>query len=77
MAERKTWHVTSAGDGDWKVKARGADRAAGIFSEKVDAVERGRELARGQSLGQLVVHGRNGRIQTEYTYGRDPYPPQG
>lgn len=40
------------------------------------ARRRGREYARTGRLAQLVVHGKNGQILFENTYGRDPkrYP---
>lgn len=51
--------------------------AAGISEGKDCAVARARELAKKAGLGQVIIHGMNGRIQTEYTYGRDPFPPKG
>lgn len=74
---RKTYHVTPAGKGDWKAKAEGASKAAGVHANKVDAVAQAKDLAKGNTLGQVVVHGKDGKIQTEYTYGKDPYPPKG
>jgi hypothetical protein len=35
-------------------------------------VQKARELAKKQPLGQVVVHKEDGTIQTEYTYGDDP-----
>lgn len=76
MGTRKTYHVTADGD-DWRVKAEGAQRASGVRENKADAVDLARELAKNQDQGQVVVHRADGRIQTEYTYGKDPYPPKG
>lgn len=52
-----------------------------VFRRKVEAVACGRGLARASYVGlgvlaQLVIHKRNGTIQEERTYGRDPkrYP---
>lgn len=73
---RRTYHVAPSGR-DWKVKAEGADRAYGVYENKADAVDHARELARAAGKGQIVIHGRHGRIQTEHTYGSDPYPPKG
>lgn len=36
------------------------------------AAQRCREIERDGGLAQLVVHGKNGRIQFEWTYGADP-----
>ena len=74
---RKTYHVTPAGGGDWKVKGEGKSRAAGIHEDKADAVQQAKDLAKSHPLGQVVIHGQDGKIQNEYTYGRDPYPPRG
>lgn len=47
------------------------------FLARIDAVGRGKGQAKSGSLGQIKIHGQNGKIQTEYTYGKDPYPPEG
>jgi len=77
MANRKTYHVTSGGKGGWRVKAEGASRASNTYENKADAVQRAKDLAKAQPLGQIVIHRKDGQIQTEYTYGKDPYPPKG
>lgn len=74
---RKTYHVTHTGEGDWRVKAEGNSRASGIHENKVDALEQAKNLAKSNTLGQVIVHGTNGKIQTEHTYGKDPFPPKG
>ena len=76
MTKRVTYTVAPDGN-RWRVKKRGGSRASGTFDKKEDAVSRGRELAKGQERGQLVIKKQNGRIQTEYTYGDDPFPPRG
>lgn len=77
MANRKTYHVTHDGDGGWKVKAEGSSRASSTHDNKAEAVQSAKELAKAQPLGQIVIHGRDGKIQTEHTYRKDPYPPKG
>ena len=76
MAKRVTYTVAPDGD-RWKVSKRGGSRASGTFDKKQDAGSRGREIAKAQERGQLVIKKQNGRIQTEYTYGDDPCPPRG
>ena len=76
MAKRVTYTVGPDGD-RWRLQKRGGSRASGTFDKKADAVARGRELAKAQERGQLVIKKQNGRIQTEYTYGDDPFPPRG
>lgn len=72
---KKAHHVTPK-DGEWEVRKQGAKRASGTYDTKAEAVERGTELAKKQE-GQLKIHGKDGKIQQERTYGKDPYPPPG
>jgi hypothetical protein len=73
---RVKYHATPAQGGDWKVKRAGAGRADSIVKNKADAIERAKELAKSYPLGQVLIHGKDNKIQTEYTYGEDPekYP---
>lgn len=77
MAIRRTYHITPNANGGWNVKAEDASRASSSHKTKAEAVTRGKELAKSQNLGQLVIHKQDGTIQIEYTYGKDPYPPTG
>ena len=79
---RKVYHVVCAkvkkGSGNtpkhvWKVKLAGKSTVAnGVFAKKNDAIARAKELGKKAKLGQVVIHGIDGKIQTEYTYGDDP-----
>ena len=60
-----------------KVKEEKASRASSSHDTKAEAVDRAKELAKNQDLGQVVIHKQDGTIQTEHTYGKDPYPPKG
>jgi hypothetical protein len=77
MGDRKRLHVTQRPDGTWQVRGEGAGRASAVCDAKSDAVSRGREIARNEGNSQLLIHGANGRIQTEHTYDKDPCPPKG
>lgn len=77
MGKRKVYHVTENSDDGWNVKKEGSQRASGNFGTKNEAVQRGKELAKNAPLGQIKIHGQDGKIQTEHTYGKDPYPPEG
>jgi uncharacterized protein DUF2188 len=68
---RKTYHVTPINDA-WRVKLAGAKRADSVHAKKSAALSRAKALAKAAKLGQVKVHGKNGEIQTEYTYGADP-----
>ena len=76
MSQRKRVWVSPDGDGGWNVKTQGAKRAAANFEDKADAVDRAKEIAKGATLGQVIIQKHTGKIQTEYTYGKDPrkYP---
>lgn len=58
-------------------KGRGASRASSTHERKAEAVDRARELAKNQPLGQIVIHKQDGLFQTEHAYRKDPYPPKG
>ena len=75
MSTRKVYHVTPAGEKGWQVKAEDAKRPSSSHDKKDEAVTRAKELAKRQKLGQVIVHKKDGTIQTEYTYGADPNPP--
>lgn len=67
-------HVVPS-DGGWDVKIEGGGRAS-HYSTQREAVEAGRELARGRR-SEHIIHGRDGRIRQRDSYGRDPFPPRG
>jgi len=71
------YHVTSNSEKGWKVKKERANRVSGIFDNKSDAVQRGKELAKAGGEGQIKIHKQDGRIKTEHTYNNDPFPPKG
>jgi hypothetical protein len=71
---RKVYHVVPA-SGAWQVKHQGA--ILSNHATKDAAVEAGRKVAKANQPSQLVIHKTDGTIETEYTYGEDPYPPRG
>lgn len=71
---RKVYHVVPAGS-DWQVKHQGA--VISTHRTKEAAVDAGRRVAIASQPSQLVIHKSDGTIETEYTYGDDPYPPRG
>ncbi len=75
MSKRVQFHVVRD-DCDWKVKRAGGDRASSVHDSKGEAIESARGLAQKQPLAQIVVHRKDGVIQTEWTYQQDPrkYP---
>ncbi len=77
MAKRKVVYVSPSDKGNWRVKSEGAQRALKNFENKNDAVKFGRQVAKNAPLGQLKIQKQDGTFQKEYTYGKDPYPPEG
>jgi uncharacterized protein YdaT len=77
MSERKVYHVMPGSEDRWQIKGEGAQRATSLHDTKAEAVTRARELAKSLPLAQVIVHKQDGTIQTEYTYGEDPHPPEG
>jgi hypothetical protein len=62
----KTVHVYPFHSG-WAVQREG--KAGAVYSTKKDAVEKARSLVRGLAVGQIVVHGKDGRILSRTTRG--------
>lgn len=64
---RTTFRVTPREDG-WAVMKEGSERAASVHETKKEAVESGRERAKGQAPSQLVVYKQDGGVQETLTY---------
>jgi len=71
---RKVFRVVPSGT-NWQVKHNG--QVLSNHYLKAPAIEHGRAYALANQPSQLVVHKANGEIETEWTYGNDPFPPQG
>lgn len=65
--ERKVYHVVTHEDG-WKVEAEGASRPTSVHGTKNQAVSAAKELAQSHVPSQVVIHKKDGKFQTEYTY---------
>lgn len=70
--QKQVW--VSPSDGDWKVHSAGAEKAAGVFGTKAEAVERAREIALNKEA-ELFVQNEDGKIGYRNSYGNDPFPP--
>ena len=74
MEQRSVFHVTPYVNG-WTLKQEGADEGRGelgAWDHKDLALEHAKKLAKAAGLSQVIVHGEDGRIQDEFTYGDDP-----
>jgi hypothetical protein len=67
----KNQHVVPHEDGGWAVKGAGNERATRRFDTKEEAEKFGRETAKRQK-SELIVHGKDGSIQSRNSYGGDP-----
>lgn len=77
MTDRKVYHVVPRPGGAWAGEAEGGKRASVVGDNKADVLERTIEIAKEHPLSQVVIHKENGEIQSERTYGSDPFPPKG
>ena len=72
MPRRSNVHVLKDGGG-WKVSQAGSRISS--HRTQANAIRSARTEAR-QGAVDLVIHGRDGRIRSTDSYGRDPYPPR-
>lgn len=74
---RKTIYVVTFGS-KWKVKCDHCKEE--VKDTQAEAIKVAREhvgsLPAG-TLSQIIVQGRDSKFITEWTYGRDPFPPRG
>lgn len=69
-------HIVSNSAGGWDVRRSNAQKASGHFDTKKEAEAVGREMSRNQKT-DLVIHGKDGKIQRKDSHGNDPFPPKG
>ena len=67
MTNRNERHVTPHPDGGWQVTAPDGDRASARTPTQADAIERAREIVHNSGGGEVVIHGRDGRIRDSDT----------
>ena len=69
-------HVVPGAAG-WAVEGEG--RTGSIHSNKKDALQRARQLARSAATGQIAIHDRSGHIEALMTFGlpKVQNPPHG
>lgn len=70
----KNQHIVPVGS-DWGIRGEGNSKLTSLFGNKQDALSAGREIATNQQ-SELVIHGRDGRIQDKDSFGHDPMPPR-
>ncbi|SDR95263.1 DUF2188 domain-containing protein [Microlunatus soli] len=62
-------------DGVWRVEENGQELST--HQTQQEAIDDARHRAQTVRPSQVIIHGRDGRIQDESTYGDDPFPPRG
>jgi hypothetical protein len=66
-------------DGQWEVRAPGADRASAIVPTQAEGIDRAREILGNSGGGELQVRSLNGTIRQQDTVppGNDPRASRG
>lgn len=70
----KNQHVVKRDDG-WAVKGEGNSRDTAVSPTQGRAIRIAISIAKHQH-GEVVIHGRDGRIRDKDSYGKDPCPPR-
>lgn len=73
---RKEHHVVPDSKGGWKVEKNGAIKASNHTNTKQEAIDIARKISKNQK-SELVIHGKDGKIQNSDSHGSDPCPPKG
>lgn len=72
---KKNYHVVPNGNG-WAVKGAGNQKYTRLADTQKEAIDIAREYAKNQG-SELRIHRPNGQIRDSWSYGNDPYPPEG
>jgi Uncharacterized protein conserved in bacteria (DUF2188) len=79
MTKPNNRHVVPSKTGSgWDVKAPGASRASSHHDTQSAAAKAARQIVVNRGGGEVVTHGRDGRIRDSDTIapGNDPFPPR-
>ena len=70
-------HIVHRPDGSWAVLGEGNSRDTLRMDSQLEAFSVAREIALNQG-GDVIIHGRDGKIRERNTYGKpDYFPPSG
>lgn|SRR6266516_2033908 len=70
----KNLHVLPRADA-WVIVSEGSQKASSVHGTQIEAVEAARRVAKHLS-GQLIIHGRDGRIRERDSFRSEPLPPR-
>lgn len=74
---RAHYYVLKDGN-QWKIRYEGKDYPYDTQAAAMKvAVDTAHKAGQQGHDAQVLVQGRDGKWQTEWTYGHDPYPPKG
>jgi Uncharacterized protein conserved in bacteria (DUF2188) len=78
MASRNEPHGKPNRAGGWDVQKPGSARASSHRDTQAQAIGRAREIVGNSGDGEVVMHGRDGRVRDSDTVapGNDPNPPR-
>ena len=78
MGKKNDRHVVPNPEGGWDVKAAGAKRASAHEKTQSAAEKAAKKIVGNVGGGEVVIHGRDGRIRDKDTVapGKDPNPPK-
>lgn len=70
-------NIFRRGDGMWVNKRQGNGRASSAHDTQKQAEDAAREMLKNSGGGELITHGRDGKIRSKDTIGKpDPFPPR-
>ncbi len=70
-------HIVHRADGSWAIRGEGNTRDTLHFETQFKAFSAAKEIATNQG-GDVMIHGRDGKIRERNTYGKPDYcPPSG
>lgn len=72
---KKNQHVVPTKDGNWAVRGAGNEKPTKVTTTKQQAIDIATQIAKNQGA-EVVIHGRDGKIQDKDSYGKDPNPPK-
>lgn len=67
----QTWVSPMNQTHQWKIQHPGAQRASGIYDNKVNAVDAARQISQNQKT-ELIIQRRDGQIRQKDSHGNDP-----
>ena len=55
----------------WRVNTEGPDRGLSSFNQKHEAITHAKKLAMAHRPARIIVHARDGAIETDFTYAEE------